>query len=68
MSASVPSLPPALHPANILGNPVTTILGVTAAVQGVVSSLPGGAFPTNATGWGQFVLSLGIGLFGLFSR
>jgi hypothetical protein len=67
MSGSV-SLSPSLSAKNILANPVSTILGITAAVQGVVGSLPGGTFPTSAVGWLQLVFSLGLGVFGMLSK
>lgn len=59
---------PTVSVSNITASPVTTILGVTSLINGLVASLPGGNLPTTTAGWVGAGTSLLLGLLGLFSR
>jgi hypothetical protein len=63
-----PPPPPPIHTSNIVGAPVSTILGITAGLEGTLHSLPNGAWPTNAMGWVGLALSIAMATFGALSK
>ena len=66
---TAPAAPaPTFHVNNISGAPTTTILGVLAALQGVLVSLQGGVLPANAAGWIGLLLSASIAVFGALTK
>lgn len=52
-----------LHPSNILGNPVSTILGAMVAGQAAAPL----TLPHNTAGWIGFGLQIAMGLLGIFA-
>ena len=66
--AATPAPAPTFHVDNISGAPVTTILGVLAALQGALMSLQGGILPSTPAGWTGLVLSAAIAVFGALNK
>lgn len=66
--AAPPATTPPLHVSHITGAPVSTVLGIMAALEGALHSMPGGNWPTNAMGWVGLALSLAMAVFGALSK
>lgn len=67
MSETTPT-PATFHPANIMGSPTSTWLGIGMLAQQAGQAVATAGLPTNTQGWVVFGLSILGGLAGIFGR
>lgn len=59
---------PAIHPANIVGSPGTTLVSAWAALQVIGPIVSGSAAPTTVVGWINLALACAVAVVGALSK